>query len=128
MLAITVLIMVAMVCIAAIVYAVKTGLNIHREIINILHIMGATDEYIAMNYVKQISLMSLGAGVIGIILAVPAIMLVSDMAREIEAGIFNAVTFGAENWLIILLLPLIFALFTALTSYITVVRTLRSMV
>lgn len=128
MLAVTVLIMVALACIAAIVYAVRTGLNIHREIINILHIMGATDEYIAMNYVKQISLLSLGAGIIGIILAVPAIMLVGDMAREIEAGIFNAVTFGAENWLAVLLLPLIFTIFTALTSYITVVRTLRTMV
>lgn len=128
MLAITILILVASACIAAIVYAVKTGLNIHREIINILHIMGATDEYIAMNYVKQISLLSLGAGIIGIVLAVPAIMLVGDMAREIEAGIFNAVTFGVENWLVILILPLIFAIFTAFTSYVTVVKTLRSMV
>lgn len=128
MLAVTVLIMVALACIAAIVYAVRTGLNIHKEIIGILHIMGATDEYIAMNYVKQISLMSLGAGIIGIIIAVPAIMLVGEMAREIEAGIFNAVTFGAENWLAVLVLPLVFTLFTALTSYITVIRTLRKMV
>ena len=128
MLAVTVLIMVALACIAAIVYAVRTGLNIHKEIIGILHIMGATDEYIAMNYVKQISLMSLGAGIIGIIIAVPAIMLVGNMAKEIEAGIFNAVTFGMENWLTVLVLPLIFTVFTALTSYITVIRTLRKMV
>ena len=128
MLAVTVLLMVACACIAAIVYAVRTGLNIHKEIIGILHIMGATDEYIAMNYVKQISLISLGAGIIGIIIAVPAIMLVGNMAKEIEAGIFNAVTFGMENWLTVLVLPLVFTVFTALTSYITVIRTLRKMV
>ena len=128
MLAVTVLIMVAAACVAAIIYAVKTGLNIHRDIISILHIMGATDEYVAINYVKQISQMSFVAGVIGTLLAVPAIMLVGDMAKGIEAGIFNAVTFSAENWLVILLLPFISALLTAVTSYITVVRTLRHMV
>ena len=128
MLAVTVLIMVATAITAAIIHAVKTGLNVHREIINILHIMGATDEFIAINYMKQISKISFFAGIIGTILAVPAIMIVGDMAKDIEAGIFNAVTFGAENWLIILLLPIVSAILTAITAYITVVKTLRSMV
>ena len=128
MLALTVLVMVAGACVAALVYAVKTGLNVHRDIINILHIMGATDRYIAMNYVKQISGMSFMAGILGTVLSIPAIMLVGGMAKEIEAGIFNAVHFGVENWLVILLLPLISAALTAVTSYVTVVKTLRSMV
>lgn len=40
MLAVTVLILVAGGCVASIVYAAKTGLNVHREIITILHTMG----------------------------------------------------------------------------------------
>lgn len=128
MLAVIVLILVAGACMAALVYAVKTGLNIHRDIIAILHIMGATDEYVALNYVKQISQMSFVAGILGTILAVPAIILVGDMAKGIEAGIFNSVSFGMENWLVILLLPFLSAIMTAITSYITVVRTLRNMV
>ena len=128
MLAVTVLILVAAACVAAIIYAVKTGLNIHKDIISILHIMGATDEYVAMNYVKRISEMSFSAGIIGAVLAVPAIMLVGNMAKDIEAGIFNAVTFGAENWLLILILPIISALLTAVTAYVTVIKTLRRMV
>jgi cell division transport system permease protein len=128
MLALTVLMMVACACVASIIYAVSTGLNIHRDIIAILHIMGATDEYLAMNYVKQISVMSFMAGIVGTVLAIPAIMVVGDMAKGIEAGIFNSVTFSLENWLIILLLPLISAALAALTSYVTVVKTLRRMV
>ncbi|MBP5697942.1 MAG: hypothetical protein J6W96_00250 [Alphaproteobacteria bacterium] len=128
MLAVTVLIMVAVAVMAAIIYAVKTGLNVHREIIGILHIMGATDEYIAMNYVKQISQMTMLAGIIGTVLAVPAIMLVGNMAKGIEAGIFNSVTFSMENWLIILVMPMVCTIITAFTAYVTVVRTLRSMV
>ena len=127
MLAVTVLVLVAAACIASIVYAVKTGLNVHRDIIQILHTMGATDEYIAMNYVKQISQMSFVAGIAGTILSVPAIIVVGNMAKGIEAGIFNAVTFGVESWLFVLLLPLVSALLTAITSYVTVVKTLRSM-
>ena len=128
MLALTILFFVAGAIVAAIVYAVKTGLNVHRDIINILHTMGATDEYIAMNYVKQISQMSFLAGIIGTLLSVPAIMLIGNMAKGIEAGIFNSVTFGAESWLVILLLPIVSMLLTAITSYFTVVRTLRHMV
>jgi len=127
-LAVTVLILVALATVAAIVYAVKTGLNVHREIIQILHIMGAADEYIAMNYVKQISLMSAVAGIIGTMLAVPAIWVIGDMAKGIEAGIFNSVTFGVESWLIILLLPLVTTILTAITSYVTVIKTLKRMV
>lgn len=127
MLAVTVLIMVAAAIMAAIVYAVKTGLNVHREIISILHIMGATDEYIAMNYVKQISQMTMFAGIIGTILAVPAIMLVGNMAKGIEAGIFNSVTFSLESWLIIAVMPMVSTILTAFTAYMTVVKTLKRM-
>lgn len=128
MLAVTVLILVAGACVAAIVYAAKTGLNVHREIIAILHIMGATDEYIAINYVKQITQMSVVAGIMGTLLAVPAIMIVGSMAKGIEAGIFNAVTFGLESWFMVLLLPFVSAALVAATAYITVVRTLKKMV
>lgn len=128
MLAVTVLIMVAAAVMAAIIYAVKTGLNVHREIISILHIMGATDEYIAMNYVKQISQMTMMAGIIGTVLAVPAIMLVGNMAKGIEAGIFNSVTFDLESWLIVLVMPMVSTILTAFTAYVTVLRTLKKMV
>lgn len=128
MLAVTVLILVAGGCIASIVYAAKTGLNVHREIIAILHTMGATDEYIAFNYVKQISQMSAAAGVAGALLAVPAILIIGRMAQGIEAGIFNTVTFGLNEWFIILLLPLVSAALVAVTAYIAVVRALGKMV
>jgi cell division transport system permease protein len=128
MLAVTVLVLVAGACVAAIVYTAKTGLNVHRDIIQILHIMGATDEYIAINYVKQITAMSVVAGIIGTILSVPAIILIGDMAQGIEAGIFNSVTFGLNEWFAIMLLPIVSAILVAITAYVTVVRTLRSMV
>ena len=128
MLAVTVLILVAGGCVASIVYAAKTGLNVHREIITILHTMGATDAYIAANYVRQITQMSAAAGVIGAVLAVPAILVIGHMAQGIEAGIFNSVSFGLNEWVVILLLPLVSAALVAATAYITVVRTLRSMV
>lgn len=128
MLAVTVLFLVAGACVAAIVYAAKTGLNVHHEIIAILHTIGATDEYIAVNYVKQIMQMSMVAGIAGTLTSVPAIMIVGSMAKGIEAGIFNSVTFGLSEWTIILLLPFVSAALVAVTAYITVVRTLKKMV
>ncbi|MBO5039124.1 MAG: hypothetical protein J6C85_06715 [Alphaproteobacteria bacterium] len=127
MLAVTVLVLVAAAAITAIVFAAKTGLNVHKEIISILHVIGATDKYIALNYVKEISKMSLLAGIAGAAAAAPAIVIIGDMAKGIEAGIFNSVSFGAGEWLYILLLPLVSTAMTALTAYLTVIKTLREM-
>lgn len=128
MLALTVLMLVASGCIASIIYAAKTSLNVHKDTITILHTMGATDEYIAINYVKQITQMSIVAGFVGTLVAIPAIMLVGDMAKGIEAGIFNSVTFGIDEWFRLLLLPLVSAVLVATTAYITIVKTLRRMI
>ena len=127
-LALTVLILVATASITAIIYAAQTSLNVHKEIINILHIMGATDKYIAINYVKQITQSSIIAGIIGTFIAIPAIIVIGNMAKAIEAGIFNSVTFGIEDWLIIFMLPLATAILVATTAYITIIKTLRNMV
>lgn len=128
MLALTILILVALASITAIIYAAQTSLNVHKEIIKILHIMGATDKYIAINYVKQITQSSIIAGIIGTFIAIPAILVVGNMAKAIEAGIFNSVTFGIEDWLIIFMLPIATAVLVATTAYITIVKTLRNMV
>lgn len=128
MLALTVLILVATASITAIIYAAQTSLNIHKEIIKILHIMGATDKYIAINYVKQITQSSIIAGIIGTFIAIPAIIVIGNMAKAIEAGIFNSVTFGIEDWLMIFMLPIATALLVATTAYITIIKTLRNMV
>ena len=128
MLALTVLILVATASITAIIYAAQTSLNIHKEIIKILHIMGATDKYIAINYVKQITQSSIIAGIIGTFIAIPAIIVIGNMAKAIEAGIFNSVTFGIEDWLMIFMLPIATAVLVATTAYITIIKTLRNMV
>ena len=128
MLALTVLILVASGSVISIVYAAQTSLNVHKEIIQILHIMGATDKYIALNYVKQITTHSIIAGIIGTLIAIPAILIVGSMAKAIEAGIFNTVTFGLDSWFIILMLPLASAILVATTAYITVIKALRRMV
>lgn len=127
-LALTILLLVALASITAIIYAAQTSLNVHKDIINILHIMGATDKYIATNYVKQITESSLIAGIIGTIIAIPAIMIVGSMAKGIEAGIFNSVSFGIEQWIIIFILPLITASLVAFTAYTTIVKRLKNMI
>ncbi len=127
MLALTVLILVLCATVMSIIYAAKTSLNVHKDTINILHIIGATDEYIAINYVKQIARVALFAGVIGMIVSVPAIMVVGNMAKGIEAGIFNSVSFGANEWLYILLLPIGGMLVVGGVAYIAIMKALRKL-
>ena len=53
---------------------------------------------------------------------------VTNFVNVYETGIFNSVSFGVGEWFKILLLPLVSSLLVAVTAYITVVKTLRSMV
>ena len=124
-LALTVLILVLSATVVSIVYAAKTSLNVHKDTINILHIMGATDEYIAINYVKQIAKVTLFAGIIGMLVSVPAIMVIGNMAKGVEAGIFNSVSFGSLEWFYILLLPLGGMVVVAGVAYIAIMKALR---
>ena len=127
MLALTVLILVLSATIMSIIYAAKTSLNVHKDTISILHVMGATDEYIAINYVKQIAKVALMGGIFGTLVSVPAIMVVGNMAKGIEAGIFNSVSFGADEWLCVLLLPIGGMVVVGGVAYVAIMRTLRKL-
>ena len=127
MLALTILALVILVNSGAIFYSTQSSLGLHRNIIEILHLMGAKDTYIAQQYARRAGLLGLMGGIIGLILAVPAILLIGNLALQIEGGIISEAGLSVFSWLIIFSLPL-FAGFVAMTTaYYTVKRTLEKM-
>ena len=127
MLALTILGLVIMVNSGAIFYSTQSSLGLHRNIIEILHLMGAKDTYIAQQYARRAGWLGLMGGIIGLILAVPAILLIGNLALQIEGGIISEAGLSILSWLIIFSLPL-FAGFVAMTTaYYTVKRTLEKM-
>ena len=127
MLAVSGLLLVVGVTSGAIFYTTQTSLGLHRDVIEILHLMGAKDTYIAQQYAFRTAWLGFIGGVIGVIVAVPTILLIARMAHQIEGGIINEMSLSPQAWMMIVSLPLFSALIAMQTAYYTVKHTLERM-
>lgn len=107
-----------------IAYATKTGLELHKNIIEILYLMGAKDTYIAQQYARRNSFLGFTGGCIGVLLAIPAIHTVGSIASEVQGGIINQINLNFSDWVIISLLPIFSSILSTIAAYYTVKRTL----
>ena len=127
MMALSVLLLVVVVTSGAIFYSTKTSLGLHQHIIEILHLMGAKDAYVAQLYARRTAQLGFVGGVIGLIFAIPSIFAISRLAEQIEGGIISDATLSVQAWGAILSLPVFASLIAMITAYYTVKRTLEKM-
>ena len=123
----TILILVAAITSGAIFYTTQMSLGLHRNIIEILHIIGAKDAYIAQQYAKRMGFLGFIGGTFGLLFAVPSIFFISNLATAIEGGIISDATLSIFDWVSILMLPVFSMLISMLTAYYTVKHTLEKM-
>ena len=124
LLALVVLLLVVVVTSGAIFYCTQTSLGLHRYVIEILHLMGAKDTYVAQQYAKKTAFLGFVGGVYGLILAVPTILGVANLAKQIEGGIVSETTLSMSDWGTIFSLPVFSCFIAMLTAYYTVKHTL----
>ncbi len=127
MLAMSILVLVIAITSGAIFYTTQTNLGLHKNIIEILHIMGAKDTYVAQQYAKRDAMLGFVGGCIGLFFAVPTIFMIAGLAEQIEGGIISEARLNWFSWGLILSLPLVSSLAAMTTAYYTVKRTLEKM-
>jgi cell division transport system permease protein len=113
--------------VGTVVFTTRTGLAIHSDVIEVLHLIGAHDGYIARQFANRALMLGLRGGFIGLALAVPTLLAIGSLARRMEAGILPNLTLAPAHWLAILVLPLLAAAIAMLTARLTVTRTLSRM-
>ena len=123
-LALVVLLLVVVVTSGAIFYCTQTSLGLHKYVIGILHLMGAKDTYVAQQYAKKTAFLGFVGGVYGLVLAVPTILGVANLAKQIEGGIVSETTLSMSDWGIVFSLPVFSGFISMLTAYYTVKHTL----
>lgn len=108
-------------------YAVGTSLRVHQHIIEILHIMGATDGYIAKQYAHISFVITFISALVGTIIAVVALFAVSMLSAGLESGLIGAASLTGTHWFVLCLMPLLTAVISTGMSYLCVKRTLGKM-
>ncbi|MCF8483184.1 MAG: cell division protein [Rhodospirillum sp.] len=122
-----VVLLVTLATAVAVVQATRSGLATHRPAIEVLHLIGAQDDYIARQFATRAMLLGLAGGLLGLLLALPAILLVGWLSSDIEGGFVPKVTLTLAHWMLLLCLPLAASAVAMITTRVTVLRTLARM-
>lgn len=126
-LALIVLGLTAAICIAAVVFAARSGLAIHHRVAEILHLIGARDRFIAGQFERQALRYGLAGGLVGLALAVLSLLGLGWLLGEIQIFGLSALEFSPGHWLALAALVPGVTLIAMATARITVLRALARM-
>jgi len=122
-----VVLIVAIAAVSIVVFATRAGMTSHRETIELLHLIGARDGYIARRFVSHALYYGLLGGVIGLLLAALTVAGLSLAARGIGQTLLPHLALGYDAWVALACVPIASALIAMLTARTTVMRALRRM-
>jgi len=131
---IAILILVIIVTVLSVTFATRGAMAANRPIIEVLHYVGATDGFIASQFQRHFLVLGLKGGAIGGgialtlfgLLAAAGSWLSGTPGGEQAAILFGSFSVGVAGYLTILVLIVLMAAVTALTSRRTVNQTLES--
>lgn len=127
-----VVILVGVSAVLAVIFATRTGLAIHHGIVEVLHLIGARDSYIARQFERHALRLGLRGGIIGLALALLTLLGISDAAERVgsineSVRMLPALSAPPLEWALLLLLPPAAGAIAMLTARITVLRALARM-
>jgi cell division transport system permease protein len=122
--AIAIMLLIGFVTSATVVYATRTGMSVHRGVIEVLHLIGAHDDYIARQFADRAFSLGFSGGMIGLAMAVPTLTAIGWATRRVEGGFLPSLALPLSGWVVIGLLPVLAALLSMYTARLTVHGTL----
>ncbi|OPZ77201.1 MAG: Cell division protein FtsX [Alphaproteobacteria bacterium ADurb.Bin438] len=119
--------MVAFSTAITVIYAASSSLDVHKEAIWLLHLIGAKDNYIAKHFSIRIAILSFLGALVGTLMAFCMIWIVGSLIKNINGGILNHSSLGLKDYLMIIIVPFSAVILSTLTSYVTVWQRLKRM-
>jgi len=93
-----------------VVFVTRTGLDVHRRVIDIVHLVGATDGYIAGQFQANALTLGLLGGIGGLALAGLTLVIVAALLSGIDENLLPPLSLAPGQWALLASLPLIFVL------------------
>ena len=112
---------------AVVLLAVRNALGTNRDTIEIVHLLGGTDQQIARLFQRSVGYDAAGGGAIGLALGQVAVLLLGRQFAGLDAGLVNGGALGWFDWLLLALVPVGGVGLAMLTARWTVLRALRRM-
>ena len=113
--------------VTVVVFATRAGLAVHNEVIEVLHLIGARDEYIAGQFQHNALKLGLKGAIVGSVAGIATLLAIKYTAGRLEVELFPALLFQLWHWPILVGLPFLAAFIVRLSARLTVMQALRRM-
>ncbi len=109
------------------IFAARAGLSANAEVVSLLHLVGATDEFVAAEVQRRYTIIGLRGSLVGLAAALFLLSLfaLATRARGAEGFLLPGLAFGPGLAAPLIAVPLAVCLVTAIAARLTVLRTLR---
>jgi len=115
-LAIGIVSLIGAVTAATVYYATRTGMAIHREVVEVLHVIGAADAYIARQFAHRAFVLGLRGGLLGLALTLPILGAIAFGAHKMQGGFLADLSLPLIGVIAVLALPIAAAVLAMLTA------------
>jgi cell division transport system permease protein len=126
--ALVVVLMITMAAAATVVFATRAGMGLHRDTIEVMHFVGAEDNYIARQFAARATMLGLKGALIGVALAAPTLLLLTLLIGRLGFGLLPEIRITPGAWTAIALLIPASALLAMATARATVLKSLARLV
>lgn len=112
---------------SAVLLATRTALGSNRETIEIVHLLGGTDQQIARIFQRSTAFAAAEGGVAGLAAAIIVVVLIGRRFAGLGSGMATGGTLGWLDWLVVAAVPLLGIALATTTARWTVLRALERM-
>lgn len=127
-----IVVFIGVVAALTVVFMTRAGLAVHHTVIEVLHLIGARDGYIAAQFQSHALRLGLRGGIFGLLLAVATLYAIAHAAAGTallggRVQLLPALGLAPWHWGVLALLPLAAAVIAMLTARVIVLRALARM-
>ncbi|MBX7458570.1 cell division protein [Qipengyuania sp. 1NDH17] len=123
--ALALILMLGFVGAAAVWLAARNALGGNRKTIEVVHLLGGSDDQVARIFQRSILLDAIIGGVLGFVAGVLAMSLLARQFAALQSGMVAGGTLTAMDWVLIALVPLFAIAIAVYTARMTVLSSLR---
>jgi cell division transport system permease protein len=124
-LAYAVLAVVTATTIAIVTFATRAGLSANREVVEVLHLIGARDRFIASEVQRHFLYLGLRGGIIGLALSIATFLALGQYGQATSLFLVPVSGLRLEFYPALAGVPIVAALVAVVTARTTVLRTLH---
>ena len=123
---IAVIVSIAFVTMGTVLVVTLAGIGIHGDTIEVLHLIGADDSFVARQFMVPVLKHALVGGIIGCAAAVASLLALERIAADLSSGTVFALSMTPAHWAALSAVPLVAAVLTLITARVTVHRALAA--